>query len=175
MASTKEYRDFILEQLPEIPKHFAVSGFVLNREATKLLMVFHKKLNTWVIPGGHLEPNEYPHEGALRETREETGIEASVVDSGEFEFLGNEKEYSIPVPYTALSEYIPAKGEKPAHIHMDFVYLCVADETAPIKQEAEVNDVKWMTWEEILNSDTFESIKEFARRKMGKKENSDSG
>ena len=151
-------------------KHFAVSGFVTNREATKLLMVFHKKLNSWVIPGGHLEPNEYPHEGALREIKEETGIEADVIDSSKLKFPGNEKEFSIPAPYAMLSEHIPARRDKPAHIHMDFIYLCVADETTPVKREAEVNDVKWMTWEEVLNSDTFESIKEFVREKVNKDE-----
>ena len=150
-------------------KHFAVSGFVMNREATKLLMVFHKKLNTWVIPGGHLDSDEYLHEGALREIKEETGIEAEIIDANKFDFSGNEKEFCIPAPYLVLSEYIPAKGDKPSHIHIDFVYLCVANETIPTKQETEVDDVKWMTWTEVVESNTFESIKEFARKKMGKK------
>ena len=147
-------------------KHFAVSGFVINHESTKLLMVFHKKLNTWVIPGGHLEPNEYPHEGALREIKEETGIEANIINSSELEFPGNKKEFGIPTPYMMLGEHIPEKGEKLAHTHIDFIYLCVAEEATPIKKEDEVSDVKWMTWEEILDSDTFESIKEFARKKV---------
>ena len=39
-------------------KHFAVSGFVMNQSHTKLLMVYHKKMGIWVIPGGHLEENK---------------------------------------------------------------------------------------------------------------------
>ena len=93
----------------DIEKHFAVSGFVMNQEKTKLLMVYHKKLN------------------------------------------------------------IPEKGDKPAHIHMDFIFICIADEEIPKKQEAEVADVKWMTWEEVLESDIFESIKEFARKMVDEK------
>ena len=69
-----------------------------------------------------------------------------------------------------LSEFIPKKGEKPAHVHMDFIFLCMADEESPKKRETEVVDVKWMTWEEVLKSDTFESIKEFARKRVGKNE-----
>lgn len=153
-----------------IEKHFAVSGFVMNQEKTKLLMVYHKKLNTWVIPGGHLEANEYPADGAAREIFEETGINATVIDSSEFTFKGNKKESSIATPYAMLSEFIPEKGDKPAHIHMDFIFVCIADEEIPRKRETEVADAKWMTWKEVLESDTFESINEFARKRVGKNE-----
>ena len=153
----------------DVEKHFAVSGFVMNQEKTKLLMVYHKKLNTWVIPGGHLEADEYPADGAIREIFEETGINATVIDSSEFAFKGNKKESSIATPYAMLSEFIPEKGDKPAHIHMDFIFVCTADEEIPRKRETEVADVKWMTWEEVLESDIFESIKEFARKMVDEK------
>lgn len=148
-------------------KHFAVSGFVVNRKQTKLLMVYHKKLDTWVIPGGHLESNEYPHEGALREIKEETGIEAEVIDVSNFVIPKNGKESAMPLPCMILEEFIPGKGNKEAHIHMDLIYLCMADEKEVIKQEAEVNDVKWMTWQEVLESGTFESIKVFVKKIQG--------
>ncbi len=151
-------------------KHFAVSGFVLNPEKTKLLMVFHKKLNTWVIPGGHLEPNEYPHEGALREIEEETGIQATIVDCETLSFVGSKKESLLPAPFVMLNEFIPAKGDKPAHIHMDIIYLCTAEEKLPTKREAEVNEVKWMTWNEVLECKTFDSIKAFAEHMKGGEE-----
>jgi ADP-ribose pyrophosphatase YjhB (NUDIX family) len=36
-------------------------------------------LGWWDIPGGFLEPGEHPEEGAIRETREETGLEVELV------------------------------------------------------------------------------------------------
>lgn len=30
---------------------------------------------TWTCPGGHLEPGEDPYEGAIREMKEETGLD----------------------------------------------------------------------------------------------------
>lgn len=146
-------------------KHFAVSGLVVNQEGTKLLMVYHKKLGVWVIPGGHLEPDELPHEGALREVFEETGVKATV-ESGVSPFNGNKKEGPLPVPYMVLEEAIPEKGDTPAHTHIDLIYLCTADDSAPlVKQEAEVENVKWMTWNEVVNAHTFESIKSFAQQR----------
>lgn len=147
--------------------HFAVSGFVVNPSATKLLMVHHKKLNAWVIPGGHLEPNELPHEGAQREIKEETGVFAVVKNGSVMETSSSEKETQLPCPFLVLQEFIPEKGDKPAHYHVDLVYVCVAEEAALSKQEAEVNDVKWMTWDEVLATNTFDSIKNFAKTMKG--------
>lgn len=146
-------------------KHFAVSGFVLNEAQDKVLMVYHKKLGVWVIPGGHLEPNEYPHEGAKREVLEETGVEVKIVSlTSDNIRVNSEKEFVIPTPMLCLSETIPAKGDKPEHIHLDLIYLAIADENQTLKkQETEVNDVKWMTFDEILKSNTFESVKQLVQ------------
>lgn len=40
----------------------------------KVLLVHHKKLGLWLNPGGHIEPDELPHQAAEREFYEETGI-----------------------------------------------------------------------------------------------------
>lgn len=45
---------------------------MLNEAKTKVLMIYHTRLRKWIIPGGHVEGHEAPHEAALRETKEET-------------------------------------------------------------------------------------------------------
>lgn len=160
-------------------KHFAVSGFVMNQTHTKLLMVYHKKLGVWVIPGGHLEKNEYPFEGAKREVMEETGVEAKILDYSEVSIQKTTKEAQMPNAYVTLYEFIPAKGDKEAHIHMDLIYLAEADENQNlVKQEAEVNGVEWMTLAEVLDSNTFNSVKVMAMKMLkggeGQCESSDS-
>lgn len=53
-------------------KHIAVVA-ILRRG--KLLMGRRKDDKKWTQPGGHLNPNEHPLEGAVREVKEETGIQ----------------------------------------------------------------------------------------------------
>jgi 8-oxo-dGTP pyrophosphatase MutT (NUDIX family) len=47
---------------------------VFNAEG-KILMGKRHDTGKWTNPGGHLDPNELPEKGALRETLEESGIE----------------------------------------------------------------------------------------------------
>lgn len=150
-------------------KHFVATGFVLNPARTKMLMIYHRKLDRWAAPGGHLEEDELPEEAVSREVFEETGIQAKVITTNYCHWeLDGSKEKELSTPYTVLAEYIPENFKNEAHIHIDFIYLCEADETTPIKQESEVKQVKWMTWKEILASNTFGSIKQFAQIMLNK-------
>ena len=53
--------------------------------------MFNKKLNKWLQPGGHIEYTETPAETAIRETKEETGIDIQIVgttfDDENYEYL----------------------------------------------------------------------------------------
>lgn len=149
-------------------KHFVATGFVLNRDHTKLLMVHHRKLNKWAAPGGHVEPDETPAEAALREIREETGVEAEIIDRPNMILAPKvATEAQLETPFAMLSEYIPEHGEVKAHIHLDFIFICEADENAIIdRQEKEVKEVKWMAKEDILASNTFDSIRMFAKHRL---------
>jgi ADP-ribose pyrophosphatase YjhB (NUDIX family) len=42
----------------------------------RLLLVRHAATGWWVLPGGAVEPDEQPADAVVRETREETGVEA---------------------------------------------------------------------------------------------------
>jgi 8-oxo-dGTP pyrophosphatase MutT (NUDIX family) len=57
-------------------------GIVVRRDAAGLsvLLVRAKKDPTvWIFPKGHVEPGETPEAAALRETREEAGIEGELL------------------------------------------------------------------------------------------------
>lgn len=59
--------------------HLTCSAIVLDPQG-RVLHIRHNMLDTWLRPGGHVEPQDtsLPQE-ALRELREETGIPATMV------------------------------------------------------------------------------------------------
>ena len=104
-----------------LKKHFTASALIKNDEG-KVLLVYHKKLDVWLYPGGHIEANETPDEAVVREVKEETGLDVEIV--GELATKLNDEEEDVSVlhnPYIILCERIKAKEE---HYHIDMVYAC---------------------------------------------------
>lgn len=48
-------------------------------EQSHILLIHHKRIAAWLPPGGHLEDNEFPHQTAIRETKEETGLHINII------------------------------------------------------------------------------------------------
>jgi ADP-ribose pyrophosphatase YjhB (NUDIX family) len=67
---------FSLEKCYATPK-LDVRSFITRHN--KLLLVRERSDNLWTLPGGWADVNESPSEAAIRETREETGFNVSVI------------------------------------------------------------------------------------------------
>ena len=55
--------------------HFSASALVVNEDFTKTLLVHHNVYNGYVLPGGHADGESDFLSVAIREVKEETGIE----------------------------------------------------------------------------------------------------
>ncbi|GHG80467.1 NUDIX domain-containing protein [Streptomyces griseocarneus] len=56
--------------------HFLMgAGVLIQHDDGRVLLVHHAKTGRWVIPGGKAEPGETPRQCAVREAREETGLD----------------------------------------------------------------------------------------------------
>ena len=57
----------------------ALGAFALLYDGEGRILLCHRRdADVWNLPGGQVERGETPWQAAIRETREETGLEASV-------------------------------------------------------------------------------------------------
>ncbi len=101
-------------------RHLTATGFVVDGSRT--LLHWHRRLQQWMPPGGHIEADEDPVQAVVREIREETGLEADVISLNAFASFANPRQ--MPAPYTILIEDIPARDDEAAHQHIDLIYFC---------------------------------------------------
>jgi 8-oxo-dGTP diphosphatase len=139
-------------------KEFTATAFIFNKDRSKVLLILHKKLQKWLPPGGHIDPNEYPHDAVVREIKEETGLNVTFIHHWHDLAIQDPNEHQIPTPYCLLSELIPAYKDNDEHIHMDFIYLVEAEETTIVEQEQEILAARWFLKHEVMTLDSFDSI-----------------
>lgn len=112
------------------PTHITGSAIVIGKRGVVLHL--HKRLNLWLQPGGHIDTDETPAEGALREAREETGLDVSHPSSGPW--------------LMHLDVHAGPRG----HTHLDLRYLLTAPDTDPSPGADESQEVAWFGWDEAI-------------------------
>ena len=111
--------------------HFTASAIVVDEAGQRTLLVHHRKSGSWFQPGGHFEPEDRSAgEAALREAREETGLETR---------LGRPGLLDVDVHWVPWDE----------HHHLDLRFHVIAAGTlAP--DAAEVHAAEWIEWDDAL-------------------------
>jgi len=128
--------------------HVTCSAVVLDADR-RVLHIRHNVLNTWLRPGGHIEPDDTTLVGAaLREVAEETGISTTALT------LLDETPIDIDV------HPIPANGAKgePDHQHFDVCYAFTTTARDVTLQAEEVHDFAWLPATEITPAVLAERI-----------------
>ncbi|MGH3931106.1 MAG: DegT/DnrJ/EryC1/StrS family aminotransferase, partial [Pseudonocardiaceae bacterium] len=115
-------------------KHATASVFLLARaeDTWHIGLIRHPRLGKWMLPGGHVEPDENPAEAARREVAEETGLTARLLPGPQLNEPEGADEPSVITPLWIVEQHVPAERREPEpHIHVDHLYLALADATAP--------------------------------------------
>ena len=131
-------------------RHFTATAFVVRDGQT--LLHWHRSLEQWMPPGGHLEEDEDPVAGVQREVREETGLDVELLA------LTPTLDFSYPQqlspPYTILLEDSREQGEP--HQHIDLIYFSRPRDGEAERPLPEDNSWTWVTSEQLARNEPLE-------------------
>ena len=140
--------------------HMTASAWVVNPQRSKVLMVYHRLYDSWSWAGGHADGEEDLLAVALREVREETGVQCLRPVTEEI--------YSLEVltvdGHEKHGRYVPS------HLHLNVTYLLEAEEDQPLRVcEAENSGVAWFSLADALSASTEPWFVERIYKKLNEK------
>ena len=116
-------------------------GAVVFREdgrERRFLLIRNRRSAHWGLPKGHIEQGESNEQTAIREVREETGIDIQILP----EFMRR-------------SDYvIQGKIEKTV-----FIFLARTKQTEIVRQEEEIEECGWFTFDDAMDTLNYENDK----------------
>jgi 8-oxo-dGTP pyrophosphatase MutT (NUDIX family) len=116
----------------------AFSVAVYARRGDRVLVIEHRRLETWLPIGGELEAGETPLEAAARELREETGL------AGVFRTLRGALD-GVPSGLIGYEEHqAGSKG-----LHMNFVFVAEVPADAEVVPNDEFGAFRWVDRAEL--------------------------
>lgn len=120
--------------------HVTSSGYIVNKDRTKVLMIHHNIYNTWAWTGGHADGDSNLIHVAVKEAIEETGIKHFKVVSNEI----------LSLDVLTVNGHIKRGNYVSSHLHLSVAYLLQASEDEKlIVKEDENSGVMWIPINEI--------------------------
>jgi 8-oxo-dGTP pyrophosphatase MutT (NUDIX family) len=113
-----------------LPGHMTGSSWVIDKSRQYVLLTHHVKLNRWLQPGGHADGDEDIFGVAIREAKEETGLQ----------------NFSILRPdiFDIDIHKIPSRTDFPAHFHYDVRVLLQAEKDIALSISNESHALEWV-------------------------------
>lgn len=130
--------------------HVTGSALILDNPGERVLLTHHKKLGRWLQPGGHADGDEDVKRVAMKEAREESGLE-----SLEFRQVG-----LLDVDIHT----IPARTDEPEHAHYDCRFLLQSAASDEFVVSDESHDLAWVRMDKITDYTHEESILRMIRK-----------
>lgn len=129
--------------------HITGSAWIVDPTGSRVLLTHHRKLDKWLQLGGHADGDSDVLAVAIREAREESGVEDVAPMSTEI--------FDVDI------HSIPARGEEPEHFHYDIRFVLRAAHTDHIVSD-ESHDLAWVPIHSIGDYTTEGSMLRMAHK-----------
>ena len=140
--------------------HMTASAWVVNKDRSRVMMVYHNIYDSWSWLGGHADGETDLLAVAIREVKEEAGISGVRPVS--------EKIFSLES--LTVDGHVKRGKYVSSHLHLNVTYLLEADsEEQVFVKEDENSGVGWFTPEEALKKSTEPWFVEHVYGKLVKK------
>ena len=133
--------------------HIVASGFIYAKKEQKFLLLYHKDLNMYLYPGGHINNNDINVlEAAKREIFEETGLQ-------NIQQLKLSENELVPLDIDTHLISHNKRLNLPKHYHFDFRYLFIVDKITEIKIDVEEHyNHKWVDFDDLSKNKNYRNI-----------------
>ncbi len=148
---------------------FTVAIFVVH--AAKVLVIHHRKLGKWLPLGGHIELDEDPEQAAVREAKEESGLDV--------ELLGERPPTTSPGTRALIApRFLDIHRISDTHEHIGMIYWARplpagghrpppnGVSANPVLAPAEHHDIRWCSAAELdrLSPPMTDAVKWYCRQ-----------
>ena len=140
--------------------HVTASAWMVNKDRSKVLMVYHNIYNSWSWLGGHADGDRDLLAVSMREVREESGLTAVRPVSPHI--------YSLEI--LTVDGHEKRGAYVSSHLHLNVTYLLEADPAAPVRRKPDENSaVAWFGLEEAVAASSEPWFRERIYRKLNAK------
>ena len=136
---------------------FTVAIFVVRDE--RVLLIHHRKLDKWLPLGGHVELDEDPEIAALREAKEESGLEVELL--GERPPTTGHGTRALIAP-----RFLDIHRISDTHEHIGMIYWARPKNGSVTLADAEHHDIRWCSTAELeqLTPTMSDAVKWYCRK-----------
>ena len=138
---------------------FTVALFVVHQG--RVLLIHHRELDRWLPLGGHIELDEDPEQAALREAREESGLEV--------ELIGERPPTTGPGTRALVApRFLDIHRITATHEHIGLIYWARPRHGSLTLSAAEHHDIRWCAAEDLdaLQPAMSDAVKWYCRKAM---------
>jgi 8-oxo-dGTP pyrophosphatase MutT (NUDIX family) len=127
--------------------HRSAGGLVVYN--SRILLIATQKGKRWQLPKGHIEAGETPEQAAIREVREETGVNGRIV-----------------APLPGVEYWYVERGPCRVHKKVDyFLFDYVSGDSMDFDPE-EVSGTGWFSWDAGIARLSFDNERKVVQRAL---------